>query len=53
MKRLTERHFKIGFDDSNKLPSYATVYEKLREYENKEGEKENSVVISKSHNESK
>lgn len=36
MERLTERNFRIGFDDSNKLPSYVSIYERLREYENQE-----------------
>ena len=36
MERLTERDFRLGFDDSNKLPSYEAVYERLREYENAE-----------------
>lgn len=40
MKRLTERDFRIGFDNSDKLPSYVSIYEKLREYENKEEDKE-------------
>lgn len=36
MERLTDRCFKFGFDDSSKLPSYETIYEKLREYEDLE-----------------
>lgn len=36
MERLTDKNFRIGFDDSNKLPSYAALYERLREYENLE-----------------
>lgn len=36
MERLTVREFRIGFDDSNKLPSYECVYERLRIYENLE-----------------
>lgn len=36
MERLTERDFRLGFDDSIKLPSYEAVYERLREYENAE-----------------
>lgn len=36
MERLTERDFKLGYDDSNKLPSYVAIYEKLRVYENQE-----------------
>ncbi len=36
MERLTERDFRLGFDDSNKLPSYETIYERLRKYENLE-----------------
>lgn len=39
MKRLTDKNFRIGFDDSNKLPSYVAIYERLREYENKEEDK--------------
>lgn len=33
MERLTEDNFRLGFDDSNKLPSYESIYERLREYE--------------------
>lgn len=36
MERLTDRKFNLGFDDSNKLPSYEPVYEKLRHYEDLE-----------------
>lgn len=36
MMRLTERDFRIGFDDSDRLPSYVAIYERLREYENRE-----------------
>lgn len=36
MERLTERDFRLGFHDSNKLPSYVSVYERLREYEDLE-----------------
>src|SRR5574344_285141 len=32
--RITDRNFKLGFDDSNKLPSYVAIYEALRKYEN-------------------
>lgn len=35
MGRLTERG-NIGYMDSDKLPSYVSIYEKLREYENAE-----------------
>lgn len=37
-ERLTERDFKLGYDDSNRLPSYESIYEKLRNYENTEEE---------------
>lgn len=40
MKRLTERNFRLGFDDSDKLPSYVSIYERLREYENQEEDSE-------------
>lgn len=40
MKRLTDRYFKLGFDDSSQLPSYTAAYEKLREYENEMEEKD-------------
>lgn len=40
MERLTERGFRIGFDDSGRLPSYTSIYERLREYENQEEDKE-------------
>lgn len=33
MERLTDDNFKLGFDDSNKLPSYESIYERLRYYE--------------------
>ena len=36
MKRLTVPDVNIGFIDNSKLPSYAALYEKLREYENLE-----------------
>ncbi len=36
MERLTDKNFRIGFDDSDKLPSYVAIYERLREYENLE-----------------
>lgn len=39
MERLTEKNFRLGFDDSNKLPSYVAIYERLREYENQEENK--------------
>ena len=38
-ERLTERDFKLGYDDSNRLPSYESIYEKLRNYENTEEER--------------
>lgn len=41
MKRLTDKNFKVGFNDIEKLPSYESIYEKLREYENAEEEKTN------------
>lgn len=34
MKRLTGRDIKLGYVDSNTLPSYTALYEQLREYEN-------------------
>lgn len=37
-ERLTERG-EYGHIDSNKLPSYVSIYEKLREYENTEEER--------------
>lgn len=37
-ERLTQNNFRIGFDDSNRLPSYEPIYEKLREYETAEDE---------------
>ena len=37
-ERLSEKSFRIGFDDSNKLPGYEAIYEKLRKYENAEDE---------------
>lgn len=40
MERLTERNFRLGFDDSSKLPSYESIYERLRKYENSEEDKE-------------
>lgn len=36
MERLTDKNFRIGFDDSDKLPSYVAIYERLRDYENLE-----------------
>lgn len=39
IERLTERDFKLGYDDSNRLPSYESIYEKLRNYENTEEER--------------
>lgn len=36
MERLTEDNFSLGFDDSNKLPSYESIYERLRYYEKME-----------------
>ena len=36
MERLTDKNFRIGFDDSNELPSYVSIYEKLRNYEDLE-----------------
>ena len=35
MERLPNRG-NIGYMDSDKLPSYVSIYEKLREYENAE-----------------
>ncbi|WP_342759473.1 hypothetical protein [Kineothrix sedimenti] len=43
MNRLTDRCFRLGFDDSNKLPSYEVIYDKLREFENKEEDKDSSA----------
>lgn len=37
-ERLSEKNFRLGFDDSNKLPGYEDIYEKLRKYENAEEE---------------
>ena len=37
-ERLTDKNFRLGFDDSNKLPSYEAIYERLRKYENAEEE---------------
>ena len=34
MGRLIERDIKLGFVDSNTLPSYKAIYEQLRKYEN-------------------
>ena len=34
MERLTGRDIKLGFVDSNTLPSYEELYEHLRKYEN-------------------
>lgn len=34
LKRKTGRGIKLGFVDSDTLPSYSTIYEKLQEYEN-------------------
>lgn len=36
MERLTDKNSRIGFDDSDKLPSYVAIYERLRDYENLE-----------------
>lgn len=36
MDRLTDKNFRIGFDDSDKLPSYVSIYERLRECEDLE-----------------
>lgn len=36
MERLTDKDFRIGFDDSDRLPSYVPIYEKLRNYEDLE-----------------
>lgn len=47
MERLTDRNFRIGFGNSDKLPNYVSIYEKLREYENKEEDKEASVSYEK------
>ena len=35
-ERLTDKNFRLGFDDSNKLPSYEAIYERLRKYETAE-----------------
>ena len=35
-ERLTDKNFRLGFDDSNKLPSYEAIYERLRKYEDAE-----------------
>ena len=37
-ERLTDKNFRLGFDDSNKLPSYEAIYERLRKYETAEEE---------------
>ena len=37
-ERLTDKNFRLGFDDNNKLPSYEAIYERLRKYENAEEE---------------
>ena len=37
-ERLTDKNFRLGFDDSNKLPSYEAIYERLRKYETAEDE---------------
>lgn len=37
-ERVTDKNFRLGFDDSNKLPSYEAIYERLRKYENAEEE---------------
>ena len=37
-ERLSEKNFRLGFDDSNKLPGYEAIYEKLRKYETSEEE---------------
>lgn len=34
MERLTIRSFILGQDDSNDLPGYEAIYERLRQYEN-------------------
>lgn len=36
MERLTVSGVNIGFLDSSKLPSYESIYEKLRKYEDAE-----------------
>ncbi len=36
MERLTERNFRLGLVDSNRLPSYVAIYEKLEQYEDLE-----------------
>ena len=36
MERLTVSGVNIGFLDSSKLPSYESIYEKLRKYEDVE-----------------
>lgn len=41
-KRLTRRG-NIGYMDSSKLPSYVSIYEKLRKYEN--AEEEGGLVV--------
>ena len=43
IERLTECNFKLGYDDSNRLPSYESIYEKLRSYET--AEEEGKLVI--------
>ena len=37
-ERLSDKNFRLGFDDSNKLPSYEAIYERLRKYETAEEE---------------
>ncbi len=36
MERLIEKDFRLGFDDSSRLPSYVSIYEKLKNYEDLE-----------------
>ena len=44
MERLTGRDVRLGFVDSDTLPSYVAIYEKLQEYENMLEDK-NIVVL--------
>ena len=46
-ERLSEKNFRLGFDDSNKLPGYEAIYEKLRKYETAEEEGRLAVLPCK------
>lgn len=47
MERLTNKNFKLGFDDSNKLPSYESIYERLRYYEDMKEDGRMSILPCK------